>query len=59
MRMRGYKLTRMNLRIRGCKDTSKHTRTYIYEDAGMQAKAHELGDMRMYGYKDKSKYTQT
>ena len=36
-----------NMTMWGCKDTSKHTRTWGYEDAGMQARAYELEDIRM------------
>ena len=52
MRLRGYEQAHKihepkDKRMWGYKVTSKHTPTWGYEDAGMQAMAHEPEDMRM------------
>ena len=47
------------MRMWGYKDASKHTWTWRYEDAGMQAKGYEPKDTRIKGCENTSKWTQT
>ena len=54
MRMRGYQQAHRTHKPKdngmwGYEVTSKHSQTRWYEDAGMQARAHELEDKRMQG----------
>ena len=47
-----------DIRMQRCKDTTKHTGAWGYEDAGDE-RAYKPEDIRMWGCEDTSKYTQT